>query len=505
MSEHDESSITPLPLSIWDQSTSRFHIRLVLCFGVKNSQRATVTAHLRTALDKLSCSRPDIAGRLQLGTHEEARQGWVYLRQSPEFRIPFKTIDISSKAGYTYEELKERSFPAKAFVNPRFGYDGNNLNEHESLVPVTAVRAFFVDGGLLLSIFVHHTFGDGECMLEVLHAFAAQTCGEQLPAKGTRSLDFTGVKTDGSVRGEMRTFEELLDECPEFVRTEPDLGPNQPTLRPGGKPQSEYVKDGKIFVFSTAAIEGLKDIVYEHDSSARRPSSYVVLASLLWAHSAKARLQTEEHDPEWGDANDATLTNPVNWRYRAFVDANKDYYGNAATLAQTKVTRQDLLAACEDEAKWARLARTLEACIRAVDDAYIRRRVEMFARAPDPRELGLVMDPRVPQDLAFNTWRDFGADTEWDLGIGGGEEESGNCANGTNGTNGSGPANGIKRRVKPDKLRRSQDDWNIGGTLILPARKGSEDYEVLLTIPAPAMKLLCEDKEFGKWVKAVLD
>ena len=54
--------------------------------------------------------------------------------------------------------------------------------------------------------------------------------------------------------------------------------------------------------------------------------------------------------------------------------------------------------------------------------------------------------------------------------------------------------------VKPDKLRRSQDNWNMGGTLILPAREGSTDYEVLLTIPGPAMDLLCRDWGFMRWV-----
>lgn len=490
MSAHGGCSVTPL--SIWDQSTSRFHIRLVLCFGVDNAQREQVTTHLRATLDRLASLRPEFAGRLLLGE----RQGWVYMRKSPEYEIPFDTHDIESDFGYTYEELKAASFPAKAFVHPRFGYPGG-ITDAYCKVPVAVVRAFFIDGGMLLATFLHHTFGDGECMLGFLHAFAAQSRGMPTPSVGTRSLEFTRRKV---ITEKTPSFEQLLAKCPEFVRTEPHLGPNQPIPRPGGRSMDSYVKDGKIFVFTNETIQRLKDVVSKHAPSTRSPSSYVVLASLIWAHAADARLQTETHEPTWGDPNEAMMTNPVNWRYRAFKDKNSQYYGNAATLAQTKVHTDDLHGACKDEAEWARLARKLEACIRAVDDEYVRTRIEMFESAPDPRELGLIMEPRVPQDLAFNTWREFGADTIWDLGV----EAHQNGSNG--GVNGDrNDENGVLGGVRPDKLRRSQDDWNVGGTLILPARKGSDVYEVLLTIPRPAMDLLRGDERFMKWVKTTLD
>ncbi|KAL2107168.1 hypothetical protein VUR80DRAFT_5602 [Thermomyces stellatus] len=488
MSGHDKVSITPL--SIWDQSTSRFHIRLVLCFGVENDQREQVTAHLRTTLDRLARLRPEFAGRLLLGE----RRGWVYLRESPEHSIPFDTCNIEGEFGYTYEELKAQSFPAKAFVHPRFGYRGG-IADACCRVPVAVVRAFFIDGGMLLATFLHHTFGDGECMLEFLRAFAAQSRGVHIKGRGTRSLEFTRSKVAAEKRP---SFEQLLARCPEFVRTEPHLGPNQPIARPGGRPMDSYVRDGKIFVFTNATIRHLKEVVSEHAPSARPPSSYVVLASLIWAHAASARLQTETHEPTWGDAGEAVMTNPVNWRYRAFTDRNGEYYGNAATLAQTRVGTEELRRACGDEAEWARLARRLEARIRAVDDAYVRARVEMFESAPDPRELGLVMDPRVPQDLAFNTWREFGADTVWDLGVSAQRQQNGS----SDGANGE---DGAVGGVRPDKLRRSQDEWNVGGTLILPAREGSDVYEVLLTIPRPAMDLLRADGGFMKWVDGVLD
>ncbi|SPO04081.1 uncharacterized protein DNG_06764 [Cephalotrichum gorgonifer] len=480
MPGHEKASVTPL--SIWDQCTSRFHIRLLLCFEVENSQREQVASHLADTLGRLSSLRPDYAGRLHLGH----RQGWVCLRESPDYEIPFDAHDITDEFGYTYQELKEASFPAKPFVHPRFGYEGA-IESPESRVPVAAVRAWFIDGGMLLATFLHHAFGDGACLLEFLRAFAAQSRGVHVELSGDRSLEFVRGNTGHE---KARSFDQVLKSCPEFVKTLLSMGPNQPTLRPGGRSQDAYCKDGRIFVFTAVAIQGLKDTVSRLAPGPRPPSSYVVLASLIWAHAARARLSTETHEASWGPADVATMTNPVNWRYRAFKEESKGYYGNSAVLAQTTFNTDDLLRACEDEVMWASLVRRVESCIRRVDEEYVRKRFELFDNADDPRALGLLMDPRVPQDLAFNTWREFGADEEWDLGVCVAHRENGVERNGDGG----------RRYVKPDQLRRSQDDWNIGGTLILPARKGSEDYEVLLTIPAPAMQLLCCDRGFLKWV-----
>ena len=186
----------------------------------------------------------------------------------------------------------------------------------------------------------------------------------------------------------------------------------------------------------------------------------------------------------------------------------------------------------------------MEREIRGVDGEFVRTRIELFEGARDPRVLGLVMDPRVGADLAFNTWREFGADTLWELGMddfaqngvengiedgeaaenGTAEDgisengeamngeshagENGKAVDGENAAHENGKAmvnrNGRTTGVKPDKLRRSQDDWNMGGTLILPAREGSTDYEVLLTIPGPAMDLLCRDWGFMRWVSGVV-
>ncbi|CAI4211961.1 unnamed protein product [Parascedosporium putredinis] len=434
----ERSKITPL--SAWDQSSSRFHIRLVLNFELDDSKRKEVAAHLGSVLKRLSAERPDLAGRLHVngefdGERHGERPGWIYLRESPDFDIPLEIVNVEDKVR-SFQDLKADSFPAKDFIDPLFGYTGPSL-----------------------------------------------FCGLGVPAAVVRRTRANGVTSE-----RQPSFHQLLKKCPEYVELSKPMGPNQPTLRPGGESESTYVKDGKIFVLRKEKIRKLKELVMHHAPAERLPSSYICLSTLFWVFAANSRMRSEEDQPSWESHGRATMTNPVNWRFRAFQEENKGYYGNSAALAQMVTSVQEVSLAAHDWQAYARLVRASEDAIRNVNEKFVRRRTRLFEAAPNPRFLGLYMDPRIPQDLAFNTWRDFGADTLWDL-----------CGTGSNG---SGIGGGI---VKPDSLRRSQDSWNMGGTLILPARGDSDLYEVLLTIPKPAMDQLKSTERFMRWIDRVLD
>lgn len=486
----ERSKITPL--SAWDQSSSRFHIRLVLNFELDDSKRKEVAAHLGSVLKRLSAERPDLAGRLHVngefdGERHGERPGWIYLRESPDFEIPLEIVNVEDKVR-SFQDLKADSFPAKDFIDPLFGYTGPSLFCGLG-VPAAVVRVLFVKGGMLLATFVHHAFGDGECLMEFLETFSAASRGESTPRPGNRCLDFAKrTRTNGVTSEKQPSFHQLLKKCPEYVELSKPMGPNQPTLRPGGESESAYVKDGKIFVLRKEKIRKLKELVMHHAPAERLPSSYICLSTLFWVFAANSRMRSEEDQPSWESHGRATMTNPVNWRFRAFQEENKGYYGNSAALAQMVTSVQEVSLAAHDWEAYARLVRASEDAIRNVNEKFVRRRTRLFEAAPNPRFLGLYMDPRIPQDLAFNTWRDFGADTLWDL-----------CGTGSNG---SGIGGGI---VKPDSLRRSQDSWNMGGTLILPARGDSDLYEVLLTIPKPAMDQLKSTERFMRWIDRVLD
>jgi len=464
-----------MPLSIWDQSTSRFHVKIVACFQLSNCRRGETEAHLRKSIKQLSKGRPDLAGTVHLGE----RFGWVYHTQHPDYEIQFESRCIADEFPHTYVQLQEMGFPAAAFVHKRYGFAGD-IRDYGDVAPVAGIRAYFIDGGLILSINFHHTFGDGELLLDFLEVLAAATRGNITAKRGSRDLGFTKAYNSNGCSLKSSSFEELMQQCPEFTIVNDQSGPNQPTPLAGGTHEMDYDRDGRIFVFSDDSIKKMKSLVAYHAPAEAPPSTYTCLATLLWVFSAKARCKHEECLPTWNKDDTATMSNPVNWRYRAFKGQCKDYFGNAVALAQTHVSKKEVLAACSDDATLARLVRKVEAGIQAVDNKYVRDRIHLIEACPDPRILGLKIDGRIPQDLAFNTWRAFGADTEWDL-----------CGDGD-----------VR---KPDTLRRAQPFWNMGGTLIMPARKDSTDYEVLLTIPRKAMDEIAMDEAFLKWATRVIE
>lgn len=230
----------------------------------------------------------------------------------------------------------------------------------------------------------------------------------------------------------------------------------------------------------------------------RKPSKYTCIAGLTFRGIVKARLSEPpeaQHYPYTPSVDDvARLQTMVNWTSRAFKDQNPDYYGNATAVAVTEVNCHprdtSILLGREshkgsDLETLSQLVYKIENTIASVDEAFVNARTEMFSRVSDPRRIGLEFDPRTPQDLGFNTWRFFGAETYWTIpGVGSEADDS--------------------KPTRPDVLRRMQDVWNMAGALILPARNNSPVHELLITLPVTAMERLCRDSDFMEWVDHVI-
>ncbi|RYP73966.1 hypothetical protein DL771_003277 [Monosporascus sp. 5C6A] len=389
--------------------------------------------------------------------------------------------------------MKNEGFPPSLFINPQYGPPGNPERTAEML-PVSKVRVKFVEGGLLLSVFLHHAVIDGESLGIFLECLAAQTrqgpIGRPLEQKIALAVP-KRYKDPGELRAQ---FQRLAAKCPEFTLL-PDLsGPTQPRILDVGTPLHEIDRTGKIFVFSNAQLEALRRLVTCYASSASSSPTlpatcYCALAALTFAHVTRARAGAERHLPAGrcsssmeppGRTTTATtqLWNSVNWRPRAFQDATRNYFGNAALPAVTEVPNGRLFAACEDDSELARIVPLIKETIDRVDQAYVHRRLAMLAAAPDPRLIGVRYDPRIPEVLAFNTWRHFGADAAWHI-----------------------PGIPV---AKPDAIRRAYGSWSMGTALILPARADSTKQELFLSLSVEAMEALCNDERWMRWVDRVV-
>ncbi|KAJ2903537.1 hypothetical protein MKZ38_009662 [Zalerion maritima] len=490
---HPLQKTTRTILSICGQTNIRVFNKYMLCFGLPDQPdiRPKVDAHLRESLNRLSRGRPEFAGQLELpATVQDAKNnvkmGYVCLKQSPSFEIPFESHDLTTTFGWTFPQLRHEGFPAKAFVHPRFEIPFDISDKGD--LQTCEVRTLHIDGGFILAVWLHHALADGTGVVDFLDSFAGATRGDDVGASQSLELNLDSYAKDLQQISEGKTFEDLVKTCPEYgIHPKPD-NPTGAIVRPGGVAVPEIEKAGRIFVFTRQKLEELKNEVNQYlrpgssdsasstntaDSQRGGASCYTCLAALTWAHVAKARCTTDTFSPdtEWVGKEDETtarLMNPVNWKPRALKDATKDYYGNATALAITETPLSLLIDACENVESLSKVVGEIRSSINSINDEFICRRLATYYAAPDPRYLGLDIDPRTPYDLGFNTWRELGGDTKWTLP-------------------------GSKTATKPAAIRRAQGAWNMGGSVIMPASKESDLYELLVTLPSVSMDLLLKD------------
>lgn len=172
----------------------------------------------------------------------------------------------------------------------------------------------------------------------------------------------------------------------------------------------------------------------------------------------------------------------IDWRQMAFTEIMGSSAGNTVALPKIALSTETVLAACSSKkdtasSSLAEITRAIGTMVSGVDDHFVALRTALFRKAPDPRFIGVDADLRDPLDFYFNTWRHFEGDTRWKI-PGVTEENSG---------------------VVPDAIRRVQGDWNMGASLILPARKNCSGFEVMVTLDVDAMGVLCEDPGWKSW------
>ena len=475
---HHRSRVLP---SDWDQTAPRAYITNCLCFPLGNSSNEAIRElelHLVSSLDGLATQLPDLAGHIQVNP-----VGQLEFVSSMDGRIPFQFSILDNPRSNFYAELKDRGFPqgelfqSKVFNTP--------LISDTSLLPVLIVRAVVVPGGLLLGIFAHHGFMDGEGMTKMLECLGAQTRRQQLGIPTKKELEFPFPDenaedpcVDGFRPGYISRFE-----FPEFEFDSHCRGPTQPIVHESDStPMSAIPTTGKIFVFSAQRLAELKEaVVAASEPGMSIPSTYTSLAALAWARIAQARISTETFRYTPVRLGHAWMSNPVNWRPRAFPASTAGYFGNCMAKAITELTETTIMrVGCDSSLRGlAALVTAIQSALSSVDADFVHSRTRLFRRLDDPRHLGLRWDPRRSADLNFNSWRHLGIEAQWNL-----------------------PGVSV---TYPDAVRKlPAAEWGMGDALILPGRKDSA-YELLVMLPMVSMEALCKDEEWLKWVGRVVD
>jgi hypothetical protein len=154
-----------------------------------------------------------------------------------------------------------------------------------------------------------------------------------------------------------------------------------------------------------------------------------------------------------------------------------EYYANHMRVAKLLKSGYHIMSA---KHAYGHLVSSIMKHLGAIDEDYIATRTQMIRAAPDPRSVGVNLDPQDPLDFIMNSWRHLGADTQWCI-PGSGEDA-----------------------VYPDAVRRVQNEWNMSAALVMPGRRESS-YKVLVTLDAASMRALCTSKNWMSWVEDAVE
>lgn len=470
----------PTLLPTWDQVAQRAYTQVALCFPFDGDKTAA-ESHIKSALERLARQRRDFAGNLKTDPHT----GHVQLEKHSNDEISFEVVDHGDKLPLTYEQLKAKDFAPSTFVHPDFARDG--ALAPFSLVPVCQVQASFIQGGLILWVCLHHTFADGDGLRMFLECFSAQTRGTKVDHPKNTVFEPTYTRSD-SASSPVSAVEDLLKNCPEYIKA---LKPQPDSPGMVGTPfahmsysrPSVIPKKGNIFVFRHDRLDQLKSLIeaIQPSGQKKRPSSYVTLASLTWAHVTKARTETEPEAMAADPSGLAKLIKCVDWKKRASAYETKEYFGVAVALPFSQMPVEAVVKPCSDFNAMVPLTRNIEDTIESVNDEFVAQRTAALKAATEEDSRGVVLDldPRNPKHLVFNTWRHLGADAKWEIpGI---------------------------TAVKPDAIRPVRGEIGMGYALILPAKKDSMVHELVVTLPEKAMEVLMKDHDYMRWVDRVVE
>ncbi|EGO60004.1 hypothetical protein NEUTE1DRAFT_121688 [Neurospora tetrasperma FGSC 2508] len=438
----------------------------------------------------------------------------------------------------SYDELKRAGFPVKPFINPLLT-DLSTLEEDGEAVPVVQVRVLFLKGGVILNVLGHHTMFDGGAFTQLLNILAEHT----------RSLSFEWEKVPDSHDLRLtlprieKPYEELMGKCPEYKEWE-DHAPNGPThpVCPSLREGDSLIGSSKIFVFTFAKIAQLQKELATHGVEA---SIYECLSGLLWALTYFSRVTASSTDPSSFEhflhdhfaEEQPVFSTPTDWIARvagltsadpkvvAFKEQiakdTKEYLGNKITWISTRLPSASLLIDAAKDGDLAALAKIVAAISKSSTDMaenmeeYLTTRTSLFQAlsissdgqdTPDIRRIGLAFDPRQPSEWQMNSWKNFGADTEWRF-------PPLPCFSSpsvmtsmvpTNAFSSSASASYSHRDyfnvTKPDAVRRVQARYGISGGLWLPARKEQKEVLVQIGLPRGAMGVFERLVLDGKWV-----
>ncbi|KAL5120141.1 hypothetical protein ACEQ8H_001967 [Pleosporales sp. CAS-2024a] len=495
----------PFHLSFLDQNVVRVYTQTLSIFPFpdQNEAEAAIKA-LGDGLYLTLQRYPFLAGTLSLADDESGKLELEYPTciTTEDMAKLFRSKQIpydKHTFPYTYEQLRRNGMPSSAFHAaiflpddfadfpgiPEFGEGQVDFTRSDA--PVLRVQACFIPGGLVLSMYMHHTAMDCSGVTTFWTTFSANVSR----VSGTRPLEMDQVFALHSVAEQQSIMRQDL--------TAPMPSPHQ-ALK---SPKAECYCDGpyeykqtlpadaacaqRLLVIPAARIRAYRDQLRQHFPEDSPPTICNVLAALVWTHVTRARgarlLKAGFEETNIGIATDL--------RRRQEPPQSADYMGNMALFSKGTLKISDLVAEeLVTQKTILHVIETIKSTIGKVNNDWIATQLGFFKSIERIRDTECALALRFGTDIYITSWLNFAADLRW----------------GIPGTDlGTASLDG-----RPEFIRRLYNPSD-GGMIFLPRRRepvnGAEaPYEILVRLAQEDMdRVLSEEGGLNIWTDAVID
>ncbi|KAF2460417.1 transferase family-domain-containing protein [Lineolata rhizophorae] len=442
--ETSEEFSEELKLSLFDQTMLRTYIRTIACFPFPDASRASeANEAIKAGLQATISQYPFLAGKICLGPSgkDDGKLSLSY---------PRKAQGVSEAGIFTLKDFADPSKP-------------------ESVIHV---QANYIDGGLLLSVYLHHSVGDGVSIGTLIRCLA-----ENVRLRGEFKSKAAAADPSLSRRElDQRAFPPGTPHLPTPEFRIVDI--RESSIVPSNLPHAQVQVSGRLFVLTAAMRAELKAKVMDHikNSDDYRPGWWVstmdCVAALIWILVTRARAPHLDHTVE----TKIGMTMDV----RKKLNLPSDYFGNAVLFTFTSLPVKHLV----DEARpfyalVAGAASKIRLAYLHFTETAILHRLTMMAGLKDVRNISCAIDFNHGHDVFWNSWGDFGCDAEFNI---------------------PGAASDTPQWIRKPWSRQD------GGNMLMPKKPGKDvDWEVLVQLEMPDMERLCSPGGLAEWAARIIE
>lgn len=415
----DDHSIKNLvDLSPLDQIMPRVYTRLILCLPNQCSSRedhAIIFSALEKGLQQTLVEIPYLSGVIR---EDKDKSGNVHIAPGPGVLLRLR--DLEDDSDVSYQKLKDSHFPLSSLDGEILAPVG--MISLKPSPPVMAAQVNIVQGGVLLTIGIHHSAMDAAGFATLLNLWASNTKRnfisdgasedeaanpDSLPSSSLDRYPLMKSSTTANIDPQVK-----IKDHPQYK-----LAPTPPPAK-----ESEDVSiaapsftlppmTARVFYFAASKLAGLK-------KSASPSSSFIstndALCALLWSSITRARTLSE-NATEGQETSSSLLGFAVDGRQRLSPPLPPSYLGNVNLYASTRLSVSTLSKNLELNG----IASCIRTAITELGHDRIQDVIALITSLANVTDLQPGFNSFLGPDLAITSWRDMGLiGLDWGAKIG---------------------------------------------------------------------------------------